>query len=551
MTGDHWLRTGLRIGRTEYRRTLRALREDPVQLTLVAMGGLFVAGGTLFVAWLAAIFGPQLRGTSLSISRSAGSEVVVFWGFYAFIEVSRVLSEDARIDAEDLVLPAAGPRAVLTGLVTAEWLRATSYFAVPVLVLGATLGVVVRAPLWSLAVVATATLFLLTVVLVAYAVALAAAVVVVRVPLVARYRTVFGLLGIVLVFAPYVYVTLGNRVPVLGWVPIAWYADLFVVGSPVEGSPYRAAGALACSVAIVLGGGAVAERLAIAYWYDDGTVSEADDGGPGGPDGVAAAARTPGLPVAPSRWLSRPTGAVARKTVALVRRNPGRFGFLLVPLFGLGPALVTTGDGGLGLSPSAPIVAAIVLPWLTGAAVGLNPLGDEGPVLPVTLVSTIDGRQYVRGLLVPAVGIGGVAVTAAVLAGGLLLAYPPAKLVATLALAWSLLSASSTLAPAVGIRLPRFSALAARGSTDVVPPSVTAMLVHGAVIGLLGATGWVYLATPSIPAAYVSLLTPVDVELSAFAIRWSGIAIVGAASIVVTVLAYRSSVRQFEGYHVD
>jgi len=46
------------------------------------------------------------------------------------------------------------------------------------------------------------------------------------------------------------------------------------------------------------------------------------------------------------------------------------------------------------------LTTALAGSWFAGAAFGLDPLGDEVPVLSLTLLSTL-GRDFVYGLVVP------------------------------------------------------------------------------------------------------------------------------------------------------
>jgi len=70
---------------------------------------------------------------------------------------------------------------------------------------------------------------------------------------------------------------------VLASVPIAWYTDLLVVGSPIQPSLLRALGAIGVTIALVGLAGAAVDRLAGIYWYSDpitGTITGVESTSP-------------------------------------------------------------------------------------------------------------------------------------------------------------------------------------------------------------------------------------------------------------------------------
>lgn len=79
--------------------------------------------------------------------------------------------------------------------------------------------------------------------------------------------------------------------------------------------------------------------------------------------------------------------------------------FLVIPVVAIGSPLVSTAVQSGSIGALAALLAAVALPWLAGSLFAMNPLGDEGAVLPVTLTA-ISGRQYVRGLMVPGLVFG-------------------------------------------------------------------------------------------------------------------------------------------------
>jgi hypothetical protein len=537
----------------ELRRTVRQIRADPARfwlylllafgmslLSVVLALGAFVYLGTT----------PTLTARPRTLDSASRATIVGFWSFWLLVYVSRTLSSEPRIDAESVLLPAAGPRAVLTGLVIAEWLRLLAYLVGPVVVVGATAAYTLSAPLWLLAIVTTVCLATLTIALTAHAIALGGAVAVVRYPVLARYRIVIGGVGALLIAAPYVLVREARRGELgrLGAVPIGWFADLFVVGAPIlQGSPLRAAGAIAVSVAMVGGVGLVAERWATTYWYGDGRISEIGRSAGRNATGSTPLGHVRGRASAVLDPIGQPTRVVTLKTILLTRRKPGRLAVFLVPLAILAGNLFVTEDG-LTVPWVAPVVGALVCPWLAGVAFGLNPLGDEGGVLPATLTSSVSGAAFVRGLVLPGGLLGIATVFPAVVGTGLWLGYDPVALALLAVLALSLTCLSLSLAPAIGLRAPRFDAISARGNDEIVPPSLTAIVGHAVVLAVVFGLGVLCWAVPELLA-----LDPATGRGSSSGshLRTGGVSIVSILSVALGVYAYRSAVTAFDRATID
>lgn len=553
MTRLPWLRDGCTIAAMELRRTIRQVRADRARLWLYMLLAFFMTILSVVLGLGAFVYFrtmPSLIENPTAIDAASRATVVGFWSFWLLVYVSRTLSNEPRIGAEAAVLPATEPRAVLTGLVIAEWLRLLTYLVGPVVIVGAVTAYSLSAPLWFFSIVATTALATLTIALTAYTIALGGAVAVVRYPLLARYRIVVGLMGALLIATPYVLIREAQRgeLGFLGIVPVGWYADLFVVGSPIlTGSAGRAIGVLLCSGALLCGLGLLAERFAVTYWYGDGFVSEIARSS-------VASGRTTGLRRRAERLFislpytsTPPTRAVLLKTLVLTRRKPGRLAVFVVPIVIVGANLLVT-DGAVSVTPLAPVAAAIVCPWLAGVAFGLNPLGDEAAVLPTTLTSSVSGRAFLRGLLLPGGVVGVLTVIPGVVLSGLWLGYGLLEVGLLGLFAVSLTCVSLTLAPAIGIRAPRYDAITARGNDEIVPPSLTAIAVHAVGLGVVFTFG---IACWALPEVLTTLFATGPVP---GIVRTGQILGVGAASLVsvrFSVLAYRSAIDAFERATID
>lgn len=87
-------------------------------------------------------------------------------------------------------------------------------------------------------------------------------------------------------------------------------------------------------------------------------------------------------------------------------------------LFLLEPAVRVARTGVVG--PTIPLFAVLYGSWFTGALFSLDPLGSEGPMLPLTITSGLDGRTFIDGRAVASVLVGGPCTLLVVVTTGLL-----------------------------------------------------------------------------------------------------------------------------------
>jgi ABC-2 type transport system permease protein len=522
MAESGWLGHALRVGLVEWRRSVRATRADAARLAIYGIGALFGLLALGLGVYLLVVVADDLSG--LVVSDGARGNLALFWLFLAFIVGQRAVSLYDRVDAEALVLTTVSARTAAVGLVVAETLRALTLLAVPVAVLTGAFVYATGALAPLVAVPFAVTCFLATAVAVGVTLGWTAALLVARVPFVARHKTALGgvlVLGFFGVYMAFQLSAVGIPVDVavLAALPPGWVADLLVAGSPVGWSATRAAAAAVGGPLAVAGLGAVATRVATAYWYTD-PVDPTDDGDRGRAVGDAAAAERDAAdppardrdalaaaiaPLSMPALGSGPARRVAQLALVRTRRQPARLSFLLAPLAVVGSTLVSyagaSGGVGLGL---APVVLALTLAWLSGAAFGLNPLGDEAPVLPATLLSTVGGRRFVRGLCLPGLLVG-VPLATLVTAGGVVAAgHEPLDAAGLVGLALVLSLAAVGLAPGVGTRFPRFDSVTVGRSREVIPPALSAVIVYSLGLGLAGGVAAVSLLAPDAARALVA-----------------------------------------------
>jgi hypothetical protein len=221
-------------------------------------------------------------------------------------------------------------------------------------------------------------------------------------------------------------------------------------------------------------------------------------------------------------------------------------------------------------------VVAVLLAWTAGAAFALNPLGDEGAVLPATLTA-VSGRAFVRGLLAPSLlfvpVVALLTLLAAVLGG-----HGPSVALALALVAGFLTVVGAALAPLVGTWFPRFSAIRIGNSDGVRPPRLLAGALHVALVWVPGAALAGLVVAPEavrlvvsgvgfVPGFLVGLVANggalsalatslvgvgeavLDLPLPAFRAGLAGMLVFGGA--VVARSALGRAVRRFDRYEVD
>ena len=586
MAESHWSRNSLRIGLTEVRRTLRGLRGDQGQLVMFAGFELFMLLGTAIGAYLILEFGSSLE--TFPLPNALRGTFALLWVFGAFMETQRTVSQRPRIDADELMLTTVSSRTVTGGLLVAECLRGLAYIAVPSLVLGSAFVYATGSILSIVMIPLALVLYATTIVLTGFGLGISVALLIARSRFVARHKTVLGGSIVILFFGGYMLFQLpSDMLPVtvsqasLAWLPMGWFADLLFFGSPLTVSRFQASSILVGSFIGLSAGSVIVERLTAALWYG-GSVdpdSEDDDRSPVAQsiEGFDALDSALGVFALPQIGLSTPTRRVAQKALIQTQRNPSKLSFLIVGLaFAFGPLGTVIQQG--GADTLIPVLVALVVPWLAGAAFAINPLGDEGAVLPVTVTSAVSSRHFVHGLIVPGAIIGVPAVILFTVLAGAFSPYTAFELGGLVFLGIVLTVAALPLAPAIGMWFPRFSAIDAGRSREVVPPSITALVLYTVPIGVLGgfaALAWLaptaarallVILGSSLPSFVLALLaeqglTPlagvanwfqgIGDFVGAIAVDWMQFGGFGLPLLLVLLLgvwSYRAAVKRFETY---
>ncbi|MDZ7746898.1 MAG: hypothetical protein U5K28_10470 [Halobacteriales archaeon] len=563
----------LTIARTELRRSIRKVTGRLSQILGLGFGLFIFSAGALALSYLLIAESPDLSG--FTIGAGVRSAITFQWLFVVAIITQRVVTVNPRPDAGDHLLTTVRPATAVFGLVIAEVARIAAYVGLPVLFVTLALayatGSVVTVPLVALTVV----LLFTSGVVLAHVVGLAVKLAVARIPTLARHRTVLGTLTVVLLFGGYTVIqSSSGGTGGFGVVPVGWVADLAALALPVGTSPSHAVGGLAVTGVVIVAGVPLASRIATAFWFGDSVTPEIETE-EATVERVGTDPLVSGLGVLGRLPLgSGQSGSVARRTVLLARRAPAKLSYLILPFILAGSFILQAAFGELTV-PTAVFAPglAVALPWVAGAAFTLNPLGDEGSVLPLTLTSPIAGRTYLRGLVRPGIVLGGLCLPAVPILA-LATDYTPADAVLMLAVGAVGILLAAAVATGIGMVFPRTNTIRVSRGREATPPTMTAMVLYtvciGVTVGLPIAAGIAPAVVRTVaavlvggllafPFAYVGgplagvadalgslgqSIAGVDIAV----VQWGGLVVPVILGILAGVASVRFAARYFERY---
>ncbi|KYH27569.1 hypothetical protein HAPAU_02370 [Halalkalicoccus paucihalophilus] len=538
-------RTSARIARIECLRGRRAISTEPIQLLGFAVFTLlFVGGPTVGGSYVAYHFADSIVAAVpvLAVARGA---LALLWLVSAILLAQRAVGKTGRIDNDAGLLTTVPAADVVGGLVLAEFARLMSVVAVPILAVSAALAIGLRAPTAFPSLVLALFALFVTALLAGHLVGTLLKTVFARSELLTRYRSVLAVVGFLVYLAAVSSQAFGRVLSrlfvLLQDVPIAWFGDLLVLGVPgVDPDPMRVAGAICL---LVIGGPsllALDVRTAIRLWYSDG---------------ARPAARTrhgsSGSNPVLSRVATGPTRTVAATVWARTARAPFRLVYVAYPLLFLFVPLRDAATSGR-VPESLPVLLALYGAWAIGAA-ALNPLGDEGPMLPVTLTSTVRGSQFVRGQVLSVTAVGLPVLVAVIAIAGALSPLEPTVWVLLTAVSALLSVTGPVVALAIGTAFPRFGAVRITRNRRVVVPSKRAFVSYSFVLamGFFGAgvaliPGGATLVSNAV--AFWSTLLVSPVEIAPATLRLVGGVVAVSLGAVVPPVAYQYVVRRFDTY---
>ena len=541
-------RTSVAIALVEYRRSFRATVKNPTQLLGFAVFALFLIGvPTVGGSYVAYTFGDQILNV-IPVLEGARGVLALLWFAPAIMVAQRAVGKTGRIEHETGMLTTVPASDVLSGLVLAETARLLSVIALPVLTIAAAFAIGIGAPTAFVSIALTLFAVFMTALLVGHIVGILIKIVFGQSELLTRYKAVLAVIAFLVYLVAVSSESFGRLVIQLFTLfqsaPMAWFGDLLVVGIPgVSPSPIRMAGAIALFVGGVPVLLALDMRAAARLWY-------ADKAQPGTRTYRSSESNAEFL----ARIASRPTRTVVAKIWRRTKRAPLRLIYVVYPLFLLFAPLrqaVTSGE----VPESLPVWMALYGTWALGA-IALNPFGDEGAMLPVTLTSEISGAQFVRGHVLAVTTIGLPLIVTMTGLSGVLSPLDPSIWVPLTVVSVALCVLGPVVGLAIGTGFPRFGAVRITRSRRVVVPSKTAFVFYTLVL-MLGFLGSAVALVPSGASVLVNaiefwsalLATPIEINPSTLRIVGGSVAVL--LGIVAPPIAYRYVVRRFETYTLE
>ncbi|WP_220132770.1 hypothetical protein [Halorhabdus salina] len=335
--------------------------------------------------------------------------------------------------------------------------------------------------------------------------------------------------------------------PVLESAPLAWMGHLAVATTPGAAVDMTDVLVLLVLAPIVVVGGTILSVSAARYaWLAEGAPSTDSEEGP--------------LPTAPESQLDAifdvscrapATRGVASTTLRRAVRSPYQFVFVAPPLVAgivFVEGAVTTGS----VPWYVPWFVVWYGAWAAGAVLPLNPLGNQGAVLPTLLTSPARARHVVHGNVIAAT-IVGAPLTAAVAVGAGYLASSSAPVMAGLGVASVVaVTVSSIVATGLGSVFPRFEAISFDGSRQAVPPSKRAYSLFSLTLSLLVIAVAVVIdeTARAIGAIVLSGWLPFGIEIGSQTLGAIASVVLLGGTIGIPI-AYRVAISRIDAYHVQ
>lgn len=526
------------IGRMELRRRWRSLQENAAQLIAIVFAGLF---GLMFIGTLffgAFMFGVSLRTGDLNAPVELVRQGLVYiWIFVLAFGGYRAYSTALRPDRLDGMLTTVSHRELLGGLLFAEallWgIPGAILVGLSALLFAAGSGSILAAPVAFV----TIGLVVSTALTGGFGIALAVRNTGIRSKLLTRLRTVFAVvlgLGYFWLLVTQAFDTVLAPVYwVLSPTPIGWFGDLLLLGTVNDASFARAAGAVAGSGLFFIVSAHILTRLAALLWYADGVSIEYH--------------RTDSVSSTDSHLesvLSRPIAGIVSRDWKRARRAPITLSFAIYPLFVLISPIMTAVQTG-SISSSFPTLVVLSGAWITGALFSLNVLGNEGAVLPATLLADDSGRRLVIGHAVAGALISAPLTVVATIGLGIASPHPRLSVLTLAVSALVLTLAAGAIASGVGVIFPRFDEVSVSRSTKAIVPSTVAFVVYSIVLLLV--------ALPTLVGHSVLISHAIEswLGIPQLMMRLFGTLLSGGLSVVVGVVSIVYAIRSVDAFRFD
>lgn len=542
------LRHAWLITRTEFRRTYRQMQDNPRQLVGIAISGLFF----LLMA-AAAVGGAYSFGTTigtdafveqLSLARMAVTAAAAFVTAMVALVTAQ---EYGKLEHPEAVLTAIPYQEAVLGLLLSSYITFAGPATLPIIAVAIAFGIGSGSPA-SVPVIAIVLLGMMAFATVTgFVLGQAIRTVGARVAIVARFKTIIGVLAFIAYFAVFATGTfedlLEPALTTLEATPFGWFADLALIAAP---DPVIGLVRPAAAAALLLGGtvllGWLAVRLSGALWYTEPVRPSESSGSGSETDSSPTNTLSPGLAGRLfGGFVPRSTLQIAQKSWRRAYRAPMKLQYAAIPAFFLLTPIQESFQSG-EISIVLPSSIAIYGAWATGAAFTLNPLGDEGSVLPITLTSGVSGRRLLGGLVFAGIVAGGPPTM--LLAAGLGLASPlnAFAALATAAFGGVLCTGACMIGAGVGTAFPKFEHTRISRSRKAIIPGFSAFIVYSLILlvaslpGLLGGIPLV--------ADWLGGL----IGVSSQSITLAGLAATTLLAGIAAWIGLRSAIKTIDGY---
>ncbi|MFD1514667.1 hypothetical protein [Halomarina rubra] len=453
--------------------------------------------------------------------------------FVTLMTALRVVQTSGSLTAADGMLTTVSHREAVGGVVLTELAVIGSIATLPVLAVSGTFALGVGDPLTFPFVLTALALLVLLGALLGFAVGLGVRNLIARSEWLARYKTAIGVLLFLLYFVAVSSAETGSAVlplvDAIGASPLGWFADLALYRTDANAATLPAVGAVVIAVVAVPAVATLASRLAAALWYSSPVQPEEAAREASQMDAVA------GVP--------RPMARIARKSWIRARRGPIRLVYVAYPLFLLFPFLQAAFVSG-SVPTALPPLLVFYGAWASGAAFSLNPIGDEGPVLPVTLATPVSGRMFVGGLCLAGLVIGVPVTLALALVTGVLSGLGELALVTVALTAVALPVAAAGIAVGAGVLFPRMEEVEVMRGVETTAPSLFAFGLYSLVLAVTGIPATV-VADPTVRGFAVDVLGYSESVTIA-----SGLAVTLLLAGVAATVGYTFAVRSFDDYYL-
>lgn len=534
------------IVRTELVRRWRAIAGDRRRLIAAAVGVAFGALPLAGAVVAAYVVGRTLAGGGLGAPLAdARAVAAAVAAIAAGITGLRAVQTTATPAHPDGLLTTVPHREAVAGLLVTELTLSLAVAALPAAGVAGAFAAAARSPATAPLVGLAALALVVLGVVAGFAGGLAVRVALARSPTLARYRTALA----VALFVGYLLALISRAAlsavaPVAraaGGTPLGWFADLALLAVLPAADPALAGGALALVALALPALWLACDRLAARLWYDPPIR-------PGGAsDGVDAGEhrrRAGALGGGPALSLPQSVAAVVRTAWLRARRGPIRLLYVAYPLVVLAPSVGEALAGG-SVPTTLPPLVVLYGAWATGAAFSLNPIGDEGPVLPATLTAPVAGRAFVGGRCL-AGAVVGVPATTLLAVGAAVASGLDAVGVTAVAVGGVVLPAAATgVAAGAGTLFPRMEPARITRGREAIVPSLFAFALYSLVLSVTGAPATA-VGTPAVRAAVVDALGVGPDRVVAAGVTATTL-LAGLAALV----GFRYAVRTFDEYYLQ